>query len=88
MKINPIKNKEKLATWSGLGMLIFGVLLTAAGFIVPPLGEVHSSVLWVLGQALIYSGSIWGIAAYGNHKINQIEKHYYDNSNSWDSTRN
>ena len=73
MKINPIKNKEKLATWSGLGMLIFGAALTVAGFIVPPLGEVHDSVLWILGQALIYCGSIFGLSIYTHHKITEIE---------------
>ena len=79
MKNNSMKTKEKLAVWSGLGMLIFGVMLTVAGFIVPPLGEVHDSVLWVLGQVLIYSGSIWGIAIYSNHKINEIENRFNKN---------
>lgn len=62
--------------WSGVGMLIFGVLITIAGFIVPPMGEVHNSVLWILGQSLIYSGSISGIAVYSNHKINEIESRF------------
>lgn len=79
MKNNSMKTKEKLAVWSGLGMLIFGAALTVAGFIVPPLGEVHDSVLWVLGQVLIYSGSIWGIAIYSNHKINEIENRFNKN---------
>ena len=74
--------------WSGLGMLVFGVIITTAGFIVPPLGQVHDSVLWILGQALIYSGSIWGIALYSKHKLNEIEKHIYDNCNLRDRTRN
>ncbi|MBQ0119809.1 MAG: hypothetical protein KBT13_01625 [Bacteroidales bacterium] len=73
--------KEKIATWSGVGMLIFGVGITTAGFIVPPLGVVHDSVLWVLGQVLIYSGSISGIAIYSRHKLNEIEKHIYENCN-------
>lgn len=79
MKNNSMKTKEKLAVWSGLGMLIFGVLITIAGFIVPPMGEVHNSVLWILGQSLIYSGSISGIAVYSNHKINEIENRFNKN---------
>lgn len=55
--------------------------ITTAGFIVPPLGVVHDSVLWVLGQVLIYSGSISGIAIYSRHKLNEIEKHIYENCN-------
>ncbi len=80
--------KEKIATWSGVGMLIFGVLITTAGFIVPPLGEVHGSVLWILGQALIYSGSIFGIAVYTQHKFNEIETHIYEDSDLRDRPRN
>ncbi|MCQ2288314.1 MAG: hypothetical protein MJZ74_04385 [Muribaculaceae bacterium] len=77
MKNKQMKNtmgaKEKLAVGSGLGMLIFGIALTVAGFIVPPLGEVHDSVLWIMGQALIYCGSIFGLSIYTHHKIIEIE---------------
>lgn len=30
----------------------------------PPPGEIHSSVLYVFAQILIYAGSIFGIDAY------------------------
>jgi hypothetical protein len=45
-------------------MLIFGITLTAIGFAIAPLGEVSDSVLWILGQSLIYAGGIFGIASY------------------------
>lgn len=82
------KTKEKIALWSGVGMLLFGVAITTAGFIVPPLGEVHDSVLWILGQSLIYTGSILGIALYSKHKLNEIETHIYENCNLGDRPRN
>lgn len=45
-------------------MLSFGMVLTAIGFFIEPTGEIHDSVLWVLGQSLIYTGSIFGLATY------------------------
>ena len=60
--------KDSVATWSAVGMLAFGVGITTAGFIIPPSGEIHDSVLWVLGQVLLYSGSIFGIT------LGQIEE--------------
>lgn len=45
-------------------MLVFGITLTAIGFALDPAGEIHDSVLWVLGQCLIYTGSIFGVVAY------------------------
>lgn len=79
--------KDTIATWSGVGMLVFGILISTAGFAVPPLGEVHGSVLWILGQALIYSGSIFGLTAYAHHKINEIETHIYEDGDTRNRTR-
>lgn len=64
--------KDTIATWSAVGMLGFGVILTTAGFIIPPVGEVHDSILWILGQVLIYTGSIFGITMYTNHRLAEM----------------
>ena len=58
------ERKSTIAVISACVMLVFGILLTTIGFFVNPLGEVSDSVLWILGQALIYAGSIFGIATY------------------------
>lgn len=54
-------------------MLVFGVVLTTAGFITAPVGEIHDSVLYVLGQCLIFSGSVMGVGAYATGKMRHIE---------------
>lgn len=56
--------KDSIAVISAIVMLCFGITLTAIGFALDPVGEIHDSVLWVLGQSLIYAGSIFGIAYY------------------------
>ena len=49
---------------TALFALIFGFCLSFAGFIVDPKGVVDDSVLWILGQCLIYAGSIYGISTH------------------------
>ena len=65
--------KENIIYGSALFMLVFGVGLTIAGFILPPAGQVHDSVLWVLGQCLIYAGSGMGISAYTSGKMREMQ---------------
>lgn len=45
-------------------MLLAGIILSIAGFIVPPVGEISDSVLWLFAQCLIYAGSIFGVGIY------------------------
>ena len=74
------EQKDTIAVTSAMVMLLFGISLTTAGFVIPPTGEIHESVLWVLGQALIYAGSIFGIAYYArgvvDRRIAEIEDKY------------
>ena len=56
--------KQKVAMISGILSFVLGWSLTIAGFCIPPIGEVADSVLWVLSQALIYTGSVLGLTQY------------------------
>ena len=56
--------KSKIAYTTALIAFIVGWGLTIAGFIVPPLGAVSDSVLWILGQALVYAASVFGVGMY------------------------
>jgi hypothetical protein len=56
--------KQKVAMISGIIAFILGWGLTIAGFCIPPIGEIADSVLWVLGQSLIYTGSVLGLTQY------------------------
>lgn len=72
------ERKDTIAVTSACIMLAFGIMLTAAGFIIDPMGEVHSSILWILGQALLYAGAVFGIAAYTHgiikEQVNDLEQ--------------
>ncbi len=56
--------KQKVAMLSGIIAFLLGWGLTIAGFCIPPVGEIADSVLWVLGQSLIYTGSVLGLTQY------------------------
>ena len=62
-----IKTKFAIGT-AGIAFVV-GWGLTIAGFIIPPKGEVHDSVLWILGQALVYTASVLGIGMYFNNQM-------------------
>lgn len=74
------ERKGTIAVITAVVMLSFGIILTSIGFFVSPLGEVSDSVLWILGQALIYAGSIFGIATYTKkvitEQVGEIEERY------------
>lgn len=55
--------KDTAMVVSALAMLAFAALLTTVGFILDPQGEIHDSVLWVLGQAFLYAGGIFGVSS-------------------------
>lgn len=65
--------KSKFAIGTAVVAFVVGFGLTIAGFLLPPKGEVHDSVLWILGQALIYTASVLGIGMYFNSKLTQLD---------------
>lgn len=84
------ERKSTIAVVSACVMLAFGILLTTIGFFVNPLGEVSDSVLWILGQALIYAGSIFGIATYTKgvirEQVSDLEQRYRGKKGENDET--
>lgn len=61
--------KTKFAIGTAVVAFVVWWGLTIAGFILDPQGEVHDSVLWILGQALIYTASVLGIGMYFNNQM-------------------
>lgn len=56
--------KDKIAIVSAIVAFCAGWALSIAAFLVPPIGEIHDSVLWILGQSLVYCASVFGVASY------------------------
>lgn len=68
-----LDTKSKFAIGTAVVAFVAGWSLTIAGFILPPQGEVHDSVLWILGQTLVYAASVLGIGMYFNSKLTQLD---------------
>ena len=66
--------KEELGYLSAFMAFIFGIVITAWGFVTEPVGEVHDSVLWILGQMLIYSASVFGVGMFINNELKGMRK--------------
>ena len=65
--------KNKIAFLTACFAFVIGWGLTIAGFIVPPLGAVSDSVLWILGQALVYAASVFGVGLYVGGEVKRMK---------------
>lgn len=68
------EDRTKYQVYSALAMLMAGVALSVAGFLVPPVGEISDSVLWFFAQCLIYAGSIFGVSIYVQSKFSELKE--------------
>lgn len=71
--INKTAAKLKTMLASAIIMVIMGCSLMIAGFVVPPTGEIHGSVLTAVGECLTFAGSIFGINTNYRIKTNEWE---------------
>ena len=55
------KRKLTIQLLSAVLMIIIGCSLLIAGFVVPPLGVIDSSVLIAFGEILTFVGALFGI---------------------------
>lgn len=75
--------KQKAAYTTAIIAFMIGWGLTIAGFIVDPKGEISGSVLAVLGEAMVYAASVFGVTLYFQH---QMDKFRSDTKNYLDET--
>lgn len=65
--------KDKLAVGTALAAFAAGWLLTGIAAFVPLLLS-EQSILWILGQSLVYSASVFGVAAYFKSESVQLRR--------------
>ena len=65
--------KTRIAYVTAIVAFVIGWGLTIAAFFCPPLGIIHESVLWVLGQALLYAASVLGIGMYVTSQVRSMK---------------
>lgn len=68
------KDKRETAAYiTAIISFVCGWGLTIAGFCVPPTGEVSGSVLAVLGEAMVYAASVFGVTMYFRNQMEQFK---------------
>lgn len=64
MEHEKLTTKDRLLFTCAIAAFVASLCFGVAGFIVPPMGEVHDTVLWLIAQLLLFTASAFGIGAY------------------------
>ena len=64
--------KQRTAYITAILAFVCGWGLTIAGFLVEPVGEIAGSVLAVLGEAMVYAASVFGVSMYFTHEMTKF----------------
>lgn len=59
-----IKEPSTRQFWFAVSLVVFGCGMLVAGFIVSPIGEIHSSVLAAFGEIMTFAGAVLGFDYY------------------------
>lgn len=71
MKYLKALNQEQKITiqlWAGLLLAFCGIAFLTAGFIFPPIAEIHNSILIAFGEVATFSGSLIGVDYHYKYK--------------------
>lgn len=63
--------KDKAAYVTAIASFILGWILLFVGLFLPPTGEITPSVLTAFGTALVFTGSIFGIAIHARNSFGE-----------------
>ena len=72
--MNFIKHKATLQLITAILLILVGCGLLIAGFIIPPPGEIHNSVLIAFGEILTFAGALFGIDYHYKYKTNERDQ--------------
>lgn len=74
-KKDKLTTKEKLTLFTAITAFIIGWSLTIIGFFTStPIGHISESALFVLGQALLYCGTVFGISSHYSNELEKVKK--------------
>lgn len=71
--MNLRKHKPTIQLLAAIVLIALGCGLLIAGFILPPPGEIHNSVLIAFGEILTFAGALFGIDYHYKYRSNERE---------------
>ena len=67
------QEKDTIEYLVAIAMIIFGMVLCMFAFFSPPVGEIHLTILGVLGQILIFVGAVFHLNIKLKNQNNDFE---------------
>lgn len=83
-KWEDLSYRSKVAYSTAIISFALGWILIAVNFFLAPIGEVADATLWILGEALSYTGAVVGLTCYAKGEIKKI-KHQLNIENEEDT---
>ena len=68
------KHKMTIQLVAAVALVTLGCGLLVAGFMTPPPGEIHHSVLVAFGEILTFAGALFGVDYHYKYKYRSDEK--------------
>lgn len=65
--------KDTIEYLVAIAMILFGMVLCMFAFFTPPVGEIHPTILGVLGQILIFVGAVFHLNIKLKNQNNDFE---------------
>ena len=65
--------RDKVAYSLTIGAFVIGVALSIIGMVLPPLGEVHPSVITLIGLFLSFAGALLGISHHFESELGKFK---------------
>ena len=73
--MNLHKHKPTIQLLSAILLIVVGCGLLISGFIMPPPGEIHNSVLIAFGEILTFAGAVFGMKYHYQYGDSRNESH-------------
>lgn len=80
--------KDTIEYIVAIAMIVFGMILCMFAFFTPPVGEIHPTILGVLGQILIFVGAIFHLNIKLKNQNNDFETRVAEMRKEIDSLKN
>ena len=68
------ETKEKIQYTLAIVVILVGLGLSIAGFVVDPQGEIDGSVLAITGECLTFAGAIFGISIHYGSELRNFKR--------------
>lgn len=85
---NKLSTKDIWVYSIATGVVLIGFIITIISLFLPPPGEIHDSVLVVLGQSLLFVAMVFGVSYYVKGKVGEIQSNIIEKIDKFLDSKN